>query len=119
MRAFRQAPEAPSRLKGIGGHMRGGTSRVIVSALVVLLVANWGSAAGPQFTGLFNTYQEYSGYFDQTGNSLARMDQNGPLFGAVTPLSGGWWSDIVVAPNNSAWYATTHHEVFKINPTTG
>lgn len=101
--------------------MRGGTARVVVSALIAMFVAEWAEAAGPQFTGLLNTYQEYSGYFIQTSNSLAKMDRDGAIAGTVVglPASSGWWSDIVIAPNNSAWYGATHHDVFKINPANG
>ena len=98
--------------------MRSGTSRVVVYTLFVLFVANWGSAAGPQFTGLVNFYNPGRSDFSETRNSLARMDRDG-IIGSAVPLSTNW-NDIVVAPDGSAYYAIVNgnQNIYRINPTT-
>src|SRR5204863_8705847 len=97
--------------------MRVGMVRVVAFTFIVWIVAGRVLAAEPQFTGLLNIYSTSPG-FDKQGNSLAVMNRDGPVAGTVVPLLGNW-SDIVVPPDNQAWYTLTHQEVFKISPSTG
>src|SRR5688572_3733610 len=98
--------------------MRGLVSRGLLVSLGLWFVANAALAAGPQFTGLLNTYNQSDPFFGKTGNSLAIMDPDGPIAGSVVPLRENW-SDIVVPPDNHAWYTLTHQEVYSVNPATG
>src|SRR4051794_29193987 len=98
--------------------MRSWTMRVVGIALFAFFVAS-AKGDGPQFTGLLNLYSTSGSGFDKTGNSLARMDRNGPIAGTVVSLPGNW-SDIVVAPDNSAYYAIVNfnQEFYRIDPVT-
>ena len=99
--------------------MRGCTVSMVAFHCVVLLAANSSPAAGPQFTGLLNFYNTSGTGFNKTGNSLATMDLNGPVDATAVSLPGDW-SDIVVAPGGSAYYAIVNfnQEFYKINPIT-
>src|SRR6266850_1309070 len=97
--------------------MRCFMNRVVVVALVALFVAS-ARADGPQFTGLMNFYNSSGPIFDETANSLARMDRDGIIPGTAIRLSVNY-SDIVVAPDGSAYYAIVQSSnVFRINPVT-
>src|SRR5688500_14752249 len=96
--------------------------KAVAPALIVLLVANWAVADGPQFTGLLNYYAPAPNpNFTKSAEFLATMDLDGAISGTdfrlpAPPIAGGVWSDVVVRPGNAEFYALTHTDVFTISP---